>query len=67
MLIYLDLCCFNRPFDDQASSKIYLETEAKLFIQSLINDGRHGLVWSFMLNYENRANPNGDIAESTAT
>jgi len=31
--IYLDICTFNRPFDDQNQLKIKLETEAKLFIQ----------------------------------
>lgn len=39
MLIYLDLCCFNRPFDDQSSRSIYIETEAKLFIQDMIKQG----------------------------
>ena len=45
MLIYLDLCCFNRPFDDQTQSRIRLETEAKLVIQQHVRDGRHQLVW----------------------
>ena len=26
--IYLDVCCLNRPFDDQTQSRIRLETEA---------------------------------------
>jgi len=30
--LYLDNCCFNRPFDNQKQLKIKLETEAKLFI-----------------------------------
>lgn len=29
--IYLDNCCFNRPFDDQSQIRIRLETEAKLY------------------------------------
>jgi hypothetical protein len=28
-LIYLDNCCFNRPFDDQTQIVIYLETISK--------------------------------------
>ena len=28
MLIYLDNCCYNRPFDDQMQNKVVLETEA---------------------------------------
>lgn len=30
--IYLDVCCFNRPFDDQKQERIRLETEAILLI-----------------------------------
>ena len=28
MRIYLDVCCLNRPFDDQAQDRVRLETEA---------------------------------------
>ncbi|MCX7726016.1 MAG: hypothetical protein N2053_04115 [Chitinispirillaceae bacterium] len=55
--LYLDNCCFNRPFDDQYQKKIYLETEAKLYIQKRIIEGYYDFVWSFMLDYENSANP----------
>ena len=34
IILYLDNCCFNRPYDDQEQIAIYLETQAKLFIQS---------------------------------
>jgi len=33
MRIYLDNCCFNRPYDNQDSVAVRLETEAKLYIQ----------------------------------
>ena len=33
MRVYLDNCCYNRPFDDQSQLKVRLETEAKLFVQ----------------------------------
>lgn len=55
--IYLDNCCFNRPFDDQLQLKIHLETQAKLFIQDQIKDGNLNLVWSYILEYENNKNP----------
>ena len=55
--IYLDNCCFNRPYDDQSQIKVALETEAKLYTQSLIADGVIDLVWSFMLTFENNNNP----------
>ena len=57
MRLYLDNCCFNRPFDDQSQLKVRLETEAKLFIQQGILVGRHELVWSYILDFENRQNP----------
>ena len=34
--IYLDNCCFNRPYDDQANLNVHLEAEAKIFIQNEI-------------------------------
>ena len=30
MLVYLDICCLKRPFDDQSQTRIHLETEAVL-------------------------------------
>lgn len=55
--IYLDNCCFNRPFDDQSYLSIFLETYAKLAIQDLVNEKEINLIWSFILDYENNANP----------
>lgn len=57
MKIYLDNCCFNRPFDNQVQMKIRLETKAKLCIQASVRDGKYSLCWSFMLDYENSKNP----------
>lgn len=66
MRIYLDNCCFNRPFDDQSSLIIRLETEAKLYVQELIRQGALELVWSFMLDYENGANPFEEVRSRIA-
>jgi len=57
MLIYLDNCTFNRPFDDQGQLRVRLEAEAKLGIQEGVLAGRYDLVWSYALDYENSANP----------
>ncbi len=57
MRIYLDNCCFNRPFDDQSQIRIRLEAEAKLRIQDDILEGKFELVWSYILDAENSANP----------
>ena len=32
MIVYLDNCCYNRPFDDQMQERIHLESEAILAI-----------------------------------
>ena len=66
MLIYLDNCCFNRPFDDQKQIRIHIETEAKLFIQKEIITGRFRLAWSYILDYENAANPFPERKETIA-
>jgi predicted nucleic acid-binding protein len=57
MKVYLDNCCFNRPFDDQSRYRIRIEAEAKLYVQELIRKGELELAWSYMLDYENQANP----------
>jgi predicted nucleic acid-binding protein len=56
MRIYLDNCCFNRPYDDQTQIKIEVETRAKLYIQSQVENGSLELVWSYMLDFENSQN-----------
>jgi len=55
--VYLDNCCFNRPFDDQAQARIRIEAEAKLDIQSRILTKEVDLVWSYMVEFENGVNP----------
>ncbi len=57
MLLYLDLCALNRPFDNQKQTRIHIETEAKLVIQEKILMNEYQLVWSYMMDYENQVNP----------
>ena len=57
MKVYLDNCCYNRPYDDQSQIKVFLETQAKLHIQRLIIEGKIELVYSYMSRYENSQNP----------
>lgn len=56
MRIYLDNCCYNRPYDDQTQIRIHLETQAKLYIQNMIRNAELELVTSYMLDYENSKN-----------
>ena len=55
--VYLDNCCFNRPYDDQSVLTTYLESEAKLFVQRGILEGKFELAWSYIMDYENSVNP----------
>ena len=49
MRVYLDNCCYNRPFDEQAQLSVRLETEAKLEVQRQMRSGELEYVWSDML------------------
>lgn len=50
--IYLDVCCLNRPFDDQTQPRIYLETQAILEILSRCQTGEWELLSSTALELE---------------
>ena len=56
MRVYLDNCCYNRPYDDQTQLRISLESQAKLYVQELIKDGKLELASSYVLIYENSKN-----------
>jgi len=57
MRIYLDMCCLNRPFDDQEQDRIRLETEAVLIVLAAVERGEHEIVSSEALELENDRNP----------
>lgn len=51
MRVYLDNCCYNRPFDEQVQLRIRLETEAKLHVQDLMHLRVIEYAWSSVLDY----------------
>ena len=57
MLIYLDNCCYNRPYDNMENKIVLREAQAKLKVQEMIKNHEIELVISFMLKYENSINP----------
>lgn len=57
MRIYLDNCCFNRPYDDQTNITNSLETQAKLAIQEFIKLDKYELCVSAALYHEVDASP----------
>ncbi len=57
MRLYLDNCCYNRPYDEQSATTVFLEAQAKLKVQDMIRLGEAELVSSFILWYELGQNP----------
>ena len=55
--IYLDMCCYNRPYDVQTQLSVLMETQSKLQIQDQIREGKYDLVGSYTLDYECSRNP----------
>ena len=53
MKIYLDMCCYNRRFDEQISENDLVEVRSVIQIQKEILKKNIELVTSFMLHYEN--------------
>lgn len=58
--IYLDMCGFSRPYDDQTQTRIRLETQAKLELQADAKARSCHLHWSAVLDYECGRNPYPD-------
>jgi len=52
MRIYLDVCCLNRPFDDNAQDRIRLESEAVLAVLKRHQDRSWSLLGSEVINFE---------------
>ena len=57
MRVYLDNCCYNRPFDDQSQMRVKLEALAKLAVQLMMYLSKVEFVWSKILDYEISMNP----------
>lgn len=52
MRIYLDNCCYNRPFDDQTQERIHLESEAIITVLQRGQSGLYEIVGSDVLELE---------------
>lgn len=61
MKLYLDLCCLNRPFDDQSQARVALESQAVVFILEKVDRGEHGLCNSAALVVENSLSPRTQV------
>ena len=52
MNIYFDVCCLNRPYDNQNQDRIHLESEAIITILKNIEHSDWQLINSGVINYE---------------
>ena len=50
--VYLDVCCFNRPFDDSRQDRVRLEAEAVKAIMRRIETGEWEGVASPVIRFE---------------
>lgn len=57
MQIYLDMCCLQRPMDNQAHFRVHIETEAIFGILAWCETGNAQLLNSVALEYEVNHNP----------
>ena len=57
MRVYLDNCCYNRPFDDWRQLRVKLEALAKLSVQLMMYLRKIEFAWSKILDYEISFNP----------
>lgn len=59
-IVYLDVCCFKRPFDDARVERVRREAEAVAKIFEAVEHGMLSLVRSPAHDYENDRNPRED-------
>ena len=60
MIVYLDVSCLNRPFDDQSQTRIRLESEAVTLVLQECDEGSWTQVSSDIANIEIDAIPDDE-------
>jgi predicted nucleic acid-binding protein len=61
--IYLDVCCLNRPFDDQSQSRVRIEAEAVLSILEMAAEQKVEVLGSDIIDDELSQNPDHERRE----
>ena len=59
-IVYLDICCFKRPFDDATLERVRREAEAVATVLDATASGKIQLVRSLAHDFENERNPRED-------
>lgn len=60
MRVYLDICCFKRPFDDATVERVRREAGRVAAVLEAVQHGRVQLVRSPAYDFENERNPRED-------
>jgi predicted nucleic acid-binding protein len=60
MKIYFDVCCLNRPFDDQMQDRVHLEAEAILAILNHSRTAGWSVIGSEAIDFEIAKMPDHD-------
>ena len=60
MKVYLDLCVYNRPFDDQTNESVFIEARAFYIVIKWLEEGKIISIHSDALEYENGLTLNPD-------
>ncbi len=63
MKIYLDVCCWNRPFDDQSQNRVRLEAEAVLSILEMSESGELEIIGGDVVDGELSEMPDDERRE----
>lgn len=58
MQLYIDVCCLNRPFDNQTQDRIHLEAEAIMLILKHVEFDEWQWFTSEVVNFEIQQTPN---------
>ena len=61
--IYMDVCCWNRPFDGQTQTRIHLEAEAVLAIVTEVEQGHCQLLHSDVIELEIDDTPDAELRQ----
>ncbi len=65
-IVYLDICCFKRPFDDATEERVRREAEAVATVLDQASRGTVRLVRSPAHDFENERNPREDRRLATS-
>jgi predicted nucleic acid-binding protein len=67
MIIYIDTCCYGRPFDRPRTPEIRAEAKAIDAIITTCKTGGHRIIGSAIVSFEIAQIPNADVREKIET